>query len=97
MINYSANSSLSSGLFSLFLGRYNRQLFAIVALTMSKKIDNDKASLLTDIFAETDIAELRLELLRFAKLQLRDHANAEDAVQEEVTDETIKIMLPSIK
>ena len=85
MINYAANFNMSSGLFSLFLDSYNRLLFAIVALTMSKKIGNDKASKLADIFAETDIAELRLDLLRFAKLQLRDQANAEDAVQEALT------------
>ena len=36
----------------------------------------------TDIFAETDIAILRVDMLRFATLQLRDASLAEDAVQE---------------
>ena len=35
-----------------------------------------------DIFADTDIAALRVEMLRFATLQLRDASIAEDAVQE---------------
>jgi len=35
-----------------------------------------------DIFAETDIALLRTDMLRFATLQLRDASLAEDAVQE---------------
>lgn len=45
---------------------------------MDQVLNNEVA----DVFANIDIAALRIEMLRFATLQLRDATMAEDAVQE---------------
>ena len=72
-------SSIKAKLFSLLTASYNGKHFVIAAPIMDKEKQKDKA---TDLFAEIDITALHQDMLRFATLQLRDHAAAEDAVQE---------------
>lgn len=79
------NFDMSLRLFSLFHDSYNGKLFSIVTSAMTNKQHDKAAQAVTDIFSDTDIAALRLDMLRFARLQLRDQASAEDAVQEALT------------
>lgn len=85
MNNCAINFGMSFRLFSLFHDRYNGKLFSIVTSAMTNKQPDKEAQAETDIFSDTDIAALRLDMLRFARLQLRNQASAEDAVQEALT------------
>lgn len=64
---------------------YNAPYLSGHVSTMSDPLQGIAKQATTDSFSEADITALRHDMLRFARLQLRDEATAEDAVQEALT------------